>query len=303
MDILVNTKIDFMGKKYYSFALSTMFILLGFVAFIGILLGRANLGIDFAGGVSVQLRFDRPIEIDRARRLLTSAGFEDADLQELAAENKLLIRLKPQGKDMKGFADRIIGAFREGFPDNHLTVEATTEIGPTVGSRLKKDAIWAISIALLGILIYIAWRFEFRFGVAAVIATFHDVLTVLGIFYLLNKEINLLIITALLTLAGYSLTDTVVVFDRIRENLRLKRKEDITTIINRSINEVLSRTVVTSLTTLLVLVSLLFFGGEVIHDFSLALFIGIIVGTYSSVFVASPLLTVTPAKGKRLLKA
>ncbi len=303
MDILVNTKIDFMGKKYYSFALSTIFILLGLVAFIGILLGRANLGIDFAGGVSVQLRFDKPVEIDKARKLLTSAGFEDADLQEFAAENKLLIRLKPEGKDLKGLADRIIGAFREGFPDNHLTVEATTEIGPTVGSRLKKDAIWAISIALLGILIYIAWRFEFRFGVAAVIATFHDVLTVLGIFYLLNKEINLLIITALLTLAGYSLTDTVVVFDRIRENLRLKRKEDITTIINRSINEVLSRTVVTSLTTLLVLISLLFFGGEVIHDFSLALFFGIIVGTYSSVFVASPLLTVTPAKGKRLLKA
>ncbi len=302
MDILVNTNLDFIGKTRYSFTLSAIFVLLGLVAFIGILLGRANLGIDFAGGVSVQLRFDRTVEIERARKLLVSAGFENADLQEFATENKLLIRLKPEGKDMKGLSDRIIDTFREAFPDNHLTVEATTEIGPAVGSRLKKDAIWAISIALLGILIYIAWRFEFRFGVAAVIATFHDVLTVLGIFYLLNKEINLLIITALLTLAGYSLTDTVVVFDRIRENLRLKRKEDVTTIINRSINEVLSRTVVTSLTTLLVLLSLLLFGGEVIHDFSFALFLGIIVGTYSSVFVASPLLTVTPAKGKRLLK-
>ncbi len=302
MDILGDTKIDFIGKKKYSFILSAVFILLGIVALIGIVIGKANLGIDFAGGVNVQLKFDKPVEIDKARKILASGGFANADLQEFTEGHKLLIRLKGTGADMKGLSDRIIDVFREGFEGNPLTVEATTEIGPVVGKRLQKDAIWAVSIALLGILVYIAWRFEFRFGVAAVIATFHDVLTVLGIFYLLNREINLLVITALLTLAGYSITDTVVVFDRIRENLRSKRKDDVVSIINRSINEVLRRTIVTSLTTLLVLLSLLVAGGEVIHNFSLALFLGVLIGTYSSVFLASPILTLWGDGGKKLLR-
>lgn len=298
MDILGETRIDFIGKKRYSFVLSLILIILGITAILGIFLNRANLGIDFTGGVSVQLGFERPVEIEKARKVLSSKGFRDADLQEFATGNKLLIRLK--GSNIKGLSDKIVEAFKEGFPDNPLVVEGVTEIGPTVGKRLRRDAVWAITIALIGILIYIAWRFEFRFGVAAVIATFHDVLAVLGIFYLLGKEINLLIVTALLTLAGYSLTDTVVVFDRIRENLRDNRKEGLVAIINRSINEVLRRTIVTSLTTLLVLIALFFFGGEVIHDFSLALSLGVIVGTYSSVFLASPILTVWKGRGRLL---
>jgi len=183
------------------------------------------------------------------------------------------------------------------MPDNPFQVELKAEVGPAVGKKLQKDALWAVAISLLGILLYVAWRFEFRFGVAAVAATFHDVLAILGVLFVLNKEINLLIITALLTLAGYSLTDTVVVFDRIRENMRKHTKEGFSSLINRSVNEVLTRTMITSGTTLLSLVALLILGGAVIRDFSLALFLGIIVGTYSSIFIASPLLLLW--KGKK----
>jgi len=168
-------------------------------------------------------------------------------------------------------------------------VDSTTEIGPKVGGKLRKDALVAILVATLGILIYVAFRFQFKFGVGATIATFHDVLAVLGIFFLIGKEINLLLITALLTIAGYSLTDTVVVFDRIRENLRTKFKKSTSEIVNQSINEVLSRTIVTSFTVFLSSLALFIFGGEVIHDFALAMILGIIVGTYSSIFVASPI--------------
>ncbi len=284
--------IDFMGLKNYSLTLSAILILLGFIGVIQIILGHANLGIDFAGGTAVQLKFEKPIRIDEARTALKKHGLGDADLQEFTGGNKLLIRIKRfMEKGESSIADKIIGAFKKEFPHNKFVVESTTEIGPTVGKRLQKDAITAVIIALIGIIIYIAFRFELRFGIAAAIATFHDVMAVLGIFYILHKEINLLIITALLTLAGYSLTDTVVVFDRIREYMRMRKKRmPMETVINNGINHVLGRTIVTSLTTALVLIALLIFGGEVIHDFSLALFIGVIVGTYSSVFVASPLL-------------
>jgi preprotein translocase subunit SecF len=182
-------------------------------------------------------------------------------------------------------------------------VDSSTEIGPTVGKRLQRDAVTAITFAMIGIIIYIAVRFEFRFGVAAATATMHDVLAVLGLFYLMNKEMTLLIVTALLTLAGYSLTDKVVVFDRIRENLRFRHKDPIESVINSGINQVLSRTIVVSLTVILVLVALFFWGGEVIHDFSLALLVGVVVGNYSSIFVASPLLLLWPkGKGKILKK-
>ena len=183
------------------------------------------------------------------------------------------------------------------MPENPYTIDLISEVGPTVGKKLQKDALYAIAISMLGILIYVAWRFEFRFGVAAVIATLHDVLAVFAVFFVLDKELNLLIITALLTIAGYSLTDTVVVFDRIRENLRKGAKDELMPLINRSINEVLSRTLVTSGTTFLAVVALYVAGGEVIHDFSLALLLGIVIGTYSSIFVASPLLFIWKKAG------
>ncbi len=175
-------------------------------------------------------------------------------------------------------------------------VDSTTSIGPKVGKRLRADAAKAIAFATLGILIYVALRFRFNFAVGATIATFHDVLAVLGIFFLLGHEINLILVTALLTIAGYSLTDTVVVFDRIRENMRLRLKDSVADVMNLSINEVLSRTLVTSLTVFFTSLALFLFGGEVIHDFALAMLLGVIVGTYSSIFVASPVVLLWRSK-------
>ena len=302
MDILRDTKIDFIGKRYYAFVFSAILSLLGIIATILIPMGKANLGIDFTGGVAVQFKFENSFAIEDARKLLEKEGFKDAEIQQFAEGNRLLIRLKKAEGELKAASDKLTEIFTTGFADNRFTIESTTAVGPKVGEKLQQDALWAVAISLLGILLYVAWRFELIFGIAAVIATFHDVLAVLGIFYVLNKEINLLIITALLTLAGYSLTDTVVVFDRIRENLRKRGKEVLEGLINRSINEVLRRTLVTSGTTLLVLTALLIAGGEVIHDFSLALFLGVLVGTYSSIFVASPLLLIWKGRRGKLIR-
>jgi preprotein translocase subunit SecF len=301
LEILGKTNIDFMGKRYFAFAFSGILTLLGVIALIQIGRGAANLGIDFAGGTAVQLKFDRPIRIDEARKALEANGLANVELQEFVEEKKLLVRVKATTTIEEKIADRIVTIFAKEFPDNKFIVDSSTEIGPTIGKKLQQDALIAIVISFAGIIFYIAARFEFRFGVAAAIATFHDVLAVLGAFYLLDKEITLLVITALLTLAGYSLTDTVVVFDRIRENLRLRRRDDMGTVINNGINQVLSRTIVTSLTVVLVLIPLTVAGGEVLHDFSLALLWGVIIGTYSSIFVASPLLIMWPGGKGRLL--
>lgn len=301
-EILGKTNIDFMGKRKIAFLFSGMMVLLGLVALIQIGRGHANLGIDFAGGTAVQLKFDKPIRIDEARKALESQGVPNVDLQEFVDENKILVRVKTGTTIEEKVADRIVAIFRKEFPDNAFVIESSTEIGPTIGKKLQTDALIAIAISLAGIIVYIAARFEFRFGVAAALATFHDVLAVLGAFYILDKEITLLVVTALLTLAGYSLTDTVVVFDRIRENLKVRRRDTIETVVNNGINQVLSRTIVTSLTVVIVLIPLTLAGGEVLHDFSLALLWGVIFGTYSSVFVASPLLLIWPGGEGRLLK-
>lgn len=290
IEILGKTNIDFIGFRKYAFMLSGIFIALGIFALIQLATGQANLGIDFSGGTAVQLKFEKPLQMDKARHALEVYGFKDSELQHFTEGNKLLIQVKksttiPLGK----VADKIVEVFTKEFKDNKFVVESSTEIGPKVGKNLQHDALIAVIISAIGMIIYLAWRFEFSFGVAAAIATFHDVLTVLGIFNILGKEVNLLLVTALLTLAGYSLTDTVVIYDRIRENLRLRPRDHLGDVMNRSINEVLSRTVVTALTTFLACLSLFFLGGEVIHDFSFALLIGICVGTYSSIFVASPI--------------
>lgn len=302
IEILGKTNVDFMGKRYIAFAFSGALVLLGVIALIQIWRGTANLGIDFAGGTAVQLKFDQAVRIEQARKVLESNGLRDAELQEFTQDNKLLIRVKAATTIEEKIADRVTAIFGKEFPNNRFVVDSSTEIGPTVGQKLQQDALIAVVISFAGIILYIAARFEFRFGVAAAIATFHDVLAVLGIFYVLDKEITLLVITALLTLAGYSLTDTVVVFDRIRENLRTRRRDTIETVINNGINQVLGRTIVTSLTVVLVLIPLTLAGGEVLHDFSLALLLGVIVGTYSSVFVASPVLVIWPGGPGRLLK-
>jgi preprotein translocase subunit SecF len=302
IEILGKTNIDFMGKRKIAFVFSGVLVALGILAMVQIGRGAANLGIDFAGGTAVQLKFDQPVRIDEARAALERNNLAGAEIQEFVSENKLLIRVKAATTIEEKVADRVVAVFAKEFPDRKLEVEASTEIGPTIGHKLQEDALIAILISFAGIIFYIAARFEFRFGVAAAVATFHDVLAVLGLFYVLDKEVTLLVVTALLTLAGYSLTDTVVVFDRIRENLRIRRRDGLETIINNGINQVLSRTIVTSLTVVLVLIPLTIAGGEVLHDFSLALLWGVIVGTYSSVFVASPLLVIWPGGAGKLLK-
>ncbi len=298
LQILHKTNIDFMGWKNVSFTVSALLIALGIVGMVQIGRAKANLGIDFVGGTTVQLSFKEHVPIDKARTALDKSGFQGATIQEVGEGNKILIRLR----ESEGTSDKVQTLFRQEFPNNPFDVDSIVEIGPVIGKALQRDALVAITVSIIAIIIYIALRFEFRFGVAAAIATLHDVLAVLGIFYALHKEINLLIITALLTLAGYSLTDTVVVFDRIRENLKRNRRDPLPKLVNSSINEVLSRTIITSLTVVLVLIPLVIFGGDVLHDFSVALLMGVIVGTYSSVFVASPILVVWQAKtGGRLI--
>lgn len=289
IELIKNTKIDFMGKKAYAFIISGILSFLGIIAIIQIGLGRANLGVDFAGGTAVQIRFAQSVQLHEVRLALEEGGLKDFDLQDLPTENKILIRVKKQEERLGGFSEKITQILSQKFTDKKPVIDSTTEIGPKVGSKLRKDALLAILVATAGILVYVAWRFQFRFGVGATIATFHDVLAVLGIFYILNKEMNLILLSALLTIAGYSLTDTVVVFDRIRENIKRYIKEPVEAVINRSINEVLSRTIITSLTVFFSALALFLFGGEVIHDFALAMLIGIAVGTYSSIFVASPI--------------
>ena len=289
MEIVGRTNIDFLGMRRVAFIVSTVLVLLGLLAVVQITRGRANLGIDFVGGTSVQVRFERPVELGEVRRVLADGGFAESELQQFVGGRRLFIRVKASGESVAGTGARIAEGLRQAFSGNPFILESSNEVGPVIGRELQQAALWAILISLVGIVSYIAWRFEFRFGIAATVATFHDVLVVLGIFFLLGEEITLLLVTALLTLAGYSLTDTVVVFDRIRENFRARKRGSLAEIINASINEVLSRTIMTSLTTLLAIFAIFLLGGEVLRGFSLALMFGIIVGTYSSVFVASAL--------------
>lgn len=289
IELIKNSKIDFMSKQIYAFIISGLFSLLGIFAIIQIGLGNANLGVDFAGGTSIQIKFLQSVSMHDVRIALEQAGIKDFDIQDLPTENKILIRGKKQEDKLGRFSESVSQTILQRFANKTPVIDAVTEIGPKVGSRLKQDALWAVVMAIVGIVIYIAFRFKIRFGIGATIATFHDILAIVSIFYLLNKEINLIFLSALLTIAGYSLTDTVVVFDRIRENLKKHFKIPINDLINISINEVLSRTIITSLTVFLSALSLYLFGGEVIHDFALAILLGVIIGTYSSIFVASPM--------------
>ena len=288
IELIKNTKIDFMGKKNIALAASMVLILLGLYTVFAIWQGTANLGIDFAGGTGVQIHFSQKQPLADIRKALTSAGLTDLELQDLPGENKIMIQTKKGQENLGEVSEKIVAALSKAFPSNKFDVDSTTEIGPKVGSKLRGDALKAVVAAILCILAYIAFRFQLSFGVGATFATLHDVMAVLGIFYILDKEINLILVSALLMIAGYSLTDTVVVFDRIRENLKKLHREPVNNVINISVNEVLSRTIITSLTTFLAALALFLFGGEVIHDFALAVMLGIIVGTYSSIFIASP---------------
>ncbi|MCS7281066.1 MAG: protein translocase subunit SecF [Desulfobacterota bacterium] len=292
-EIIKKTNFDFLSQRKKAFLLSSSLVALGLFALLMVSLGKANMSVDFTGGLHIHLRFSRQIPVGELREVLREGGIDRAQIQEIRGTTDFFIKTKYEKADPNVEAERVSSVLKSYFGEKDFQILGVTTVGPSVGRELKRNAIIAIVIAVISIVIYIAWRFTFVFGVAATIATFHDVLAVLGIFYVLGKEINILLITALLTIAGYSLTDTIVVFDRIRENMsKLITKFTFEEIINRSINEVLSRTIITSLTTLLAISAILLLGGPVLFDFSLALFLGVVIGTYSSVFVASPLVYV-----------
>ncbi|MCX5809192.1 MAG: protein translocase subunit SecF [Proteobacteria bacterium] len=291
VEITKKTNIDFIGFRGKMLVLSLILVLLGVVGFVMVSIGKANLSVDFTGGTQLQVKFASQVSIGDLRKALINGGIDDVQIQEISGTQDFFIKTKFSDTEKEKIHDKLNAILSSEFKGTGFQILGSNMVGSTVGNQLKKNAIIALAVSLACIVIYIAWRFTFVFGVAATIATFHDVLALLGIFYVLHMEMNILFITALLTIAGYSLTDTVVVFDRIRENMaKMKSKADLGDVINRSINEVLSRTLITSLTTLIAIGAILFLGGKVLFDFSFALFIGVFIGTYSSIFVASPLI-------------
>jgi len=302
MQVLRSINIDFMAQRKVAFLFSAGLILIGIISLI--LHGGPRYGIDFLGGIELRLHFEKNVQVGQVRQALLDAGFENPTIKQLAGETEsgsdvLIFVQKDASAPMALAADSVLiessdlskqieAAISAQITDNPFTEVQKNLVGPKIGNELRNAAILAILIAMLLILGYISWRFEFRFAIGAIVALFHDVIITLGVFSLLNFEISLAIVAAFLTIVGYSLNDTIVVFDRVRENLKIMRKESYTTILNQSINQSISRTVITSLTTLFVVVFLYFFGGEVIKYFAFAMIIGVIIGTYSSIYVATP---------------
>ncbi len=296
-EIIRGTHIDFISLRNISFIFSAVLLLLGCVGLVMVSMGKGNLSTDFTGGTAIHLRFQDEVSIDELRSTLSDGGMHDAQIQEVSGTKGFLIKTQFIDTQKESIQDRMKGIMSKELPGKYYEILESNAVGAAVGKKLKQYAIIATVISFIGIIVYIAVRFNFIFGVVATFATFHDVLAMFGIFYLLGREMNILFITAILTIAGYSLTDTIVVFDRIREHMgKMKSKEDFKNIINDSINEVLSRTIVTNLTTFLVTAALCVIGGPVLFDFSLALLIGIFIGTYSSIFVASPLVFIWRTK-------
>ena len=276
---------DFMAKKTMATSLSCAVILIGIISIM--FHGGLKYGIDFAGGTLVQLKFKNPPVIEEVRDGLRTIGLGDSTIQEFGSKNHILVRVERSEEKLEEIGTKVKNSLIEKYQAENIVVERVEMVGPKVGKDLREKAILSIVYAIIGIVIYISWRFEFQYAIAAIIALIHDVLVTMGAFSLAEKEFTLVIVAAFLTIIGYSLNDTIVVFDRIRENMRRKGKTLLKDIINASINQTLSRTIHTSGTTLLVVVALFFRGGEIIHDFSFALMIGVLVGTYSSIFIAS----------------
>ncbi len=279
-----NTQIDFMGKQRVALLFSSLLIL---IAIGSLFLRGLSFGIDFTGGTLIEVGYQNAVELPTVRNALAAGGFDDAMVQHFGTSRDVLIRLAPR-QDISDaeLSEQAFKALDAQAPGT-AQLRRVEFVGPQVGEELTEDGGLAVLYSLIGILIYVALRFEYRFAVGSVIALIHDVLITLGVFSLLQVEFDLPVLAAVLAVIGYSLNDTIVVFDRIRENFRKIRKGDPVEIVNTSLNQTLSRTIMTSFTTLLVLLALFFLGGESIHGFALALLVGIVVGTYSSIYVAS----------------
>ena len=299
IELFNNIKVDWIGKRQIFFAISIGLMVIGMISLIQ--KGKFKYGVDFRGGTTIRVHFTDPVpNVDKIREALEKGGAKQSQIQELrdpSGNFKGDFQIEYGGEtvsDAETTQGRkvVTSALDSAFGAGKSEVLSSESVGPSVGSDLRTKAVMATLYALAGILVYIALRFEWIYGAAAVFAVFHDTLVTLGIFSLFNKEINLTVIAALLTLVGYSVNDTIMVFDRVRENLKIRRKDDLESVLNDSINQTLSRTILTSGLTFLTVMALFLFGGEIINNFAFAMVIGILVGSYSSIAVASPLVLV-----------
>jgi preprotein translocase subunit SecF len=280
-----DSSFDFISRRRWFFALSALLMVLSIGAYID---HGLNFGIDFKGGIVIEIKTDGPADMAGLRSEISDLGIGEVSLQEFGSPDDVLIRIEAQ-EGGEGANEVAIQAVRDALGES-VEYRRVESVGPKVGDELKEAGIYAVLSALVAILLYIWFRFEWQFGVGAVVALAHDVIATIGVFSVLSMEFTLATVAAVLTIAGYSINDTVVVFDRVRENMRKYKKLPLLELLNRSVNETLSRTVVTSLTTMLALVALYIFGGPIIRDFSFAMIWGVLVGTYSSIFVAAPTL-------------
>ncbi|WP_293647366.1 protein translocase subunit SecF [Thiolapillus sp.] len=276
--------INFMGKRKLAMAFSITLVV---IALVSLAMRGLVFGIDFTGGTLIEVGYSQDADLEKARQVLAENGFAEAQVQQFGTPRDVLIRLAPrEGVKSSKLSDKVFGLLSK-QAGGKVELRRVEFVGPQVGDELTEDGALAVLVSLIAILMYVAVRFEWRFAVGSVVALVHDVTITLGFFALFQLEFDLTVLAAVLAVIGYSLNDTIVVFDRIRENFRKIRKGDSQEIINTSLNQTLSRTIVTSLTTLIVLLALFIIGGEIIHNFSLALILGIVVGTYSSIYVAS----------------
>ena len=281
--------IDFVGKRKIALFVSIALILIGLASLV--VKGGPNYGIDFAGGTLVQVQFAQPTDASAIKKAMQGIELGSVVVQSFGDnQNEFLIRVEQSTTELQGLSVQIQNALDQTYEKGDVDIRRVEMVGPQVGKDLRSKGLKAIFYAMLGLLAYISWRFEFRFAVGAIVALVHDVTITLGVLSLFGKEIDLPIIAAFLAIIGYSLNDTIIVYDRIRENSGKHHKEEFSFIVNRSINETLSRTLLTSGTTLLVVLALFILGGGVIHNFAFAMLVGVLIGTYSSVFVASPVL-------------
>ncbi|MCB2264006.1 MAG: protein translocase subunit SecF [Candidatus Thiosymbion ectosymbiont of Robbea hypermnestra] len=285
MRLFKELKVDFMGRRREAMIFSATLILISILA---LAVRGLDFGLDFTGGTLIEVGYANPVELPAVRAALATGEFPDTTVQHFGTSRDVLIRIAPEPGKAVGsdLSDRVFGAL-SATATGPVELRRVEFVGPQVGDELTEDGGLAMLYAILGILVYVALRFEYRFAMGSVIALVHDVLITLGLFALFQIPFDLPVLAAVLAVIGYSLNDTIVVFDRIRENFRKIRKGDAVSIINTSLNQTISRTLVTSLTTLLVLSALFIFGGEIIHSFALALIVGVIIGTYSSIYVAS----------------
>jgi preprotein translocase subunit SecF len=301
LELFGGIKVDWIGKRQLFFAISIALLVVGMISLVQ--KGKFRYGVDFRGGLTMIVHFNEPVPpVDQIREALDRSGIKNSQIQEITDKSgDFQIEYGGSGDqgDLSNGREVVtkalnaeFGKGKSGAFDTENGIKSSEFVGPSVGGDLRKQAVTATLCALGGILVYIAFRFEWIYGAAAVFAVFHDTLVTLGIFSLFNKEINLTVIAALLTLVGYSVNDTIVVFDRVRENLKVRRRDDLESILNDSINQTLSRTILTSGLTFLTVLALYLFGGEIIRNFAFAMVIGIVVGTYSSIAVASPLVLI-----------